>query len=249
MSTGAAAAAATARAVSSLGASFMSDPAMSARGRELGFDGIDFYLVGRAGVVGEVDSNVATAALVFFHPDVVLAAWNRSAGVMSRREAAAAFASCAWDWADNHLGNDLDSDIGNDLDWDTLLVLTRRIVDAADAALAPLFAGWRTLPEPDGVCRQTVHLMNALREFRMARHAAALVTHCVPIGDAVRHRQPTMTAMFGWDPGEVADDVVARWETADAMTDTIVGQVYDTLDADQLDQFVALAHAAVATIH
>ena len=231
--------------MSSLGANFMSDPIMNARGRELGFEDIDFYFAGRAGSVGEIDADVATAALVFFHPDVVRAAWARSAHVMSRRQAAAAFSMCAADWADDHLRGDP----ADGVDWETLLSLTRRIVEPADAALAPMFAGWRTLPEPVGVRRCTVHLMNALRELRMARHAAALVAHRVPIADAVRHRQPTMTSMFGWTVAPVADDVVQRWTAAEALTDDLVGVSYEVLDPDELDAFVTLARAAAATIH
>ncbi|HET6952886.1 MAG TPA: hypothetical protein VFI47_21060 [Acidimicrobiales bacterium] len=52
---------------------FMFDPATYATGAEHGYEGIAFYFAGRAGVLGEVDAEVVTAALAFFHPDVVRA--------------------------------------------------------------------------------------------------------------------------------------------------------------------------------
>ncbi len=241
-----AAAAATAQALSNIGAAFMSDPGMRARGHELGFEGIDFYFSGRAGVLGEIDASVATAALVFFDPDVVAEAWARSEGVMPRRAAAVEFAAFAARWAEAHLG-DID-DAGNAVDWDQLLALTERIVDAAPVALSPIFAGWMTLPKPDGTKRRTTHAMNALREYRMSRHAAALLAHGVGIEDAVRHRQPTMTSMFGWRAGPPAEVVVDRWEAAEALTDRLVGQAYAVLDERELQSFVALATSAARSI-
>ena len=230
------AATATARSLSALGATFMSDPRMNKRGRELGFEGIDFYFAGRAGVLGEVNADVATAALVFFNPETVAHAWNRSAGIMPRRDTAVNFAACAAAWADDHLGDGVD--------YDELLALAERIVASAPNVLAPIFAGWRTLDQPVGTKRRVTHAMNALRELRMARHAAALLAHGVQIGDAVRHRQPTMTQLFGWDAGAADALVVERWKDAEALTDEIVGNSYAVLGPDELSRFVELSVAA-----
>ena len=61
-----AAAEATAGAVGALSSHFMLDGATYAKGGEMGFDGMDFYVAGRGGALGEVDGDVVSAALVFF---------------------------------------------------------------------------------------------------------------------------------------------------------------------------------------
>ena len=75
------------------------DPANYAVGGELGFEGMDFYFAGRGGVLGDVSAGVLTAALVFFEPTAVAVSWERSAAVMTRREAAEAWASVFHAWA------------------------------------------------------------------------------------------------------------------------------------------------------
>jgi hypothetical protein len=113
---------AAARAVVNLSAKPMMNPDTFARGAALGFSGIDFYFAGRAGVLGEVDAEIVSAAMVFFHPDVVREAWEHSRGVLPRLLASQEFAHCLGEWADanlldgdgNRLGGEGDGDgIGN----------------------------------------------------------------------------------------------------------------------------------------
>ena len=55
----------------------MTDPACYAHGAELGFEGMDFYVAGRGGVLGDTPADVVVAAFVYFHPDTIRAAWER----------------------------------------------------------------------------------------------------------------------------------------------------------------------------
>ena len=128
-------------AVLSVGGRFMRKPATYSRGGELGFDGFDFYVAGRAGVLGDAPAPVVTAALVFFSPDVVEPAWERTAAVMPRRRAAEEWAAC--------LHADARERAAGEVDWSTLATLAGRVVAFAPVAHAPVFAGWRELPEPD----------------------------------------------------------------------------------------------------
>ena len=63
-----AAATSTAAAVSTVGSHFMLDGKTYERGAELGFQGLDFYVTGRGGVLGDVDADVVSAAFTFFEP-------------------------------------------------------------------------------------------------------------------------------------------------------------------------------------
>ncbi|MGH9016361.1 MAG: helix-turn-helix domain-containing protein, partial [Acidimicrobiales bacterium] len=145
-----------------LPAGFMLDAATYARGAELGFDGIDFYVAGRGGALGDVDGAVVAASFVFFHPPTIVERWNRGRAVMAPIEAAHAFASCLDAWAAEHLADGVD--------YATLASLEGRVIAAASPAGAPLFAAWSSLPEPTDPRTLALHRMNILREWRGALH-------------------------------------------------------------------------------
>lgn len=230
-------------AVSAVGAGFMNDPVLGETGTRLGYEGIDFYLAGRAGVLGEVTADVAAAALVFFDVDTVRRSWNRSEGIQPRVDAAVAFAGCAAVWAFARLPEDRR--------WGRLADLAGRLCDAAPIAGAPLFAGWRCLGDPTDPRAAAAHHLNGLREHRGAAHAAAVIANGLDIAEAVQLRQPTMLALFGWPAVERDDEYRAeftrRWQIAEDQTDEVVGSLYATLSEDELGEFATLvgdAHAA-----
>lgn len=230
----------TAAVVSGLAQSFMLDPATYVHGAEQGYQGLDFYFAGRAGVLGEVDADVVAAALVFFHPDVVRNAWDNGAPVMQRSKAAVAFAACAARWADEHLGDDVD--------WPRLAELAAKVVRCASPAGAPVFAGWRRLAAPTDPKQAALHHFNGLRELRMARHGAAVLAHGLDVGDAVRHHTPHMVGVFGWNDAPVDPGVADRWVAAERLTDVGSAPDYAALDAAEAADFVRLAPAALAAV-
>jgi len=55
-----------------------------------------YYLAGRGGVLGDVDADVAQAALGFFEPSMVRKTWEAGVGVEGARASAARYgAACA----------------------------------------------------------------------------------------------------------------------------------------------------------
>jgi hypothetical protein len=231
------AARATADAVAYLPAGFMLDGATYERGGELGFDGIDFYTAGRGGALGDVDGMVVAAAFIFFNPDSIVAAWDRTESVMSRREAAAAFAGCLQTWAQGHLPDALD--------YTRLAELTGRILDGASPSAAPLFAGWRSVPEPGDPKALALHRLNVLRELRGAVHGAAVLTFGLEPLEALMIKTPFMAQLFGW--AEPYPEVESRrpvWEEAEAATNHVLARAYSALDAGELAELVDLASTA-----
>ncbi|HAM03374.1 MAG TPA: hypothetical protein DCQ30_14285, partial [Acidimicrobiaceae bacterium] len=116
----------TAETTGSVPAGFMMDAETYRCGGEMGFQGIDFYFAGRGGVLGEVSGAVVAAALVYFEPSAVVAAWERGRKVASAAGAAEAFASCAAHWALAHLPDGVD--------YGRLAELEGKVVSAASAA-------------------------------------------------------------------------------------------------------------------
>jgi hypothetical protein len=212
---------------------FMTDAATYARGAELGFDGLDFYLAGRAGVLGDVPADVAVAALIFFAPGAVHERWARSGLVMSRDQAAREWAAVAHAWAEAHLPDEID--------WQTVAALLGRVVGAAPVAGAPLFAGWRGLPEPETAKALALHRLNALRELRGALHGAAVLTVGLTPVEAVVVRTPAMLPVFGWpEPYPEPKALHDRWGLAEARTDRMLGRNLAVLDAEERADLVAM---------
>jgi hypothetical protein len=217
---------------------FMTDADVHAYGHSLGFAGMDFYVVGRAGVLGDVPGDVAAAALVFFAPAVVCEAWERSALVMPRLDAARAWAERGFEWSRTYF----DADIN----WARLADLLGRVVTAAPVAGAPLFAGWRRLGAPDDPKARTLFGMNALRELRGALHGAAVLTVGLTPHEAISVRTPQMTSVFGW-PEPVADTAPLneRWSLAEARTDRMLGRHFGVLDETERKELVEMLGATL----
>lgn len=228
----------TAPTVSALSSHFMLDAATYGVGGEAGFDGMDFYGAGRAGVLGDVTAEQVTACLVFFSPEVVRTAWEGSRSVMSRQAAAQLFAGCLVTWAADHLADDVD--------WARLAELADKIAASASISGAPVFAGWRALPVPDDPKAAALHHLNALRELRMARHGCAVIAVGLDVGEAVRFKSP-MAAIFGWE-GDAGPGAAALWDEAEALTNRATDHDYAVLTADEADEFVALCDAATAAV-
>ncbi len=220
---------------------FMMDGATYQVGGELGFNGVDFYLAGRAGVLGDVASDVVAAALVFFNPDLIAEGWERCRPVMSRTEATERFAGCAHRWADHHLADGPD--------YARLAELSGRIASSASPACAPLFAGWRALAEPEGDKSLVVHRMNVLRELRGALHGAAVLASGLRPVEALSVKTPAMAALFGWsEPLPDADACRAQWQQAETMTNRMFGRTLESLDETERADFVELSQAALDAV-
>jgi len=218
---------------------FMQDAATYAHAAALGFEGADFYIAGRGSALGDVPASVVTAALVFFSPDVVAPAWERSAGVMSRQETALEWAGGLHKYAWEH--------DAAQVDWEQLSTLLGRVVAFAPVAGAPLFAGWRELPEPEDAPALAFHRLNALRELRGALHGAAVLTVGLSPAEAIAVRTPDMARSFGWidvpaDPGPFNE----RWALAEARTDRMFGRHLGVLDGDERETLVEMLGTLVS---
>ena len=62
--------------ISDMGWAFYFVPDTVARGEELGLDVVSFYVLGRGGVLGDVESTVIASAFGYFNPTLVAAMWD-----------------------------------------------------------------------------------------------------------------------------------------------------------------------------
>lgn len=231
----------TAQAVQDVGARFMLDMDMYGEVAGLGYEGIAFYIAGRGGVLGDVDHVTVFEAMTFFPAATVQAGWESSATVESRAESAGRFAGYAARWGADHVA---DGTAG----LARLAELCGKVIESADADDAPLFAGWRDLPEPHGERELVVHRMNALRELRAARHMAAVREVGLDPATAFMIRTPYMAGIFGWPepsepPAEVDEDL---WQRAEDLTERAFAADLAVLDDDELTEFRHLTDALLA---
>jgi hypothetical protein len=227
----------SADAVTGVPAAFMMDGATYERGGALGFEGIDFYFLGRAGVLGEVPAAVVAAALVFFEPATVAAAWERGRKVLAPADAAGAFAGCAHGWAEAHLPDGVD--------YARLAELEGKVVDGATPAGVPLFAGWRELPLPESAKARGLHQLQLLRELRGGLHGGAVLAEGLAPTEALSVRTPFMAKLFGWtDPLPDPEPSRAAWERAEEATNRAMARRLAVLEDAERDELVALLEAA-----
>lgn len=227
----------SAEAIGMLPAGYMLDGVTYERGGALGFEGVDFYVAGRGGALGDVDGTVVAAAFVFFNPETIVEGWERGRKVMSPDRAAAEFAAVAAAWAQAHLGDGPD--------YARLAALAGRVVEHASPAGAPLFAAWAALDAPDGPKALALHRLNLLRELRGALHGASVLGHGLEPLQAVMVKTPFMATLFGWaEPYPDTGPCAEAWERAEAATDRAMARAFDALDGEELAEFVELASAA-----
>ena len=235
--------------IQTIGGAFMFSREAKAFGASTGVNGfIGPYTRGRAGVLGDVDADVVTAAFGFFEPGTVRAAWESVP--MPPAQAAAGYLAACQDFGRRKLA-DFDA-------CDRLAGLLQAVVDAADVAGLGLFAGWRALPLAGDTPGRVLQLIHCLRELRGGIHLIAVRAgglspfEAVLIGGSPLADGPTQARRFGWgecvDAAEVTDAMRTRWAEAEALTDELIAPAFAALDEPAAKELITLlqdAHAAV----
>lgn len=210
-----------------LGGGFMRSREVAAASREAGYHGWQFYFAGRCGVLGDVDADVVSAAVVFFPPDFVRQAWEAGRQVEPRPAAVARYAAAAHAWGRRQLA-DVDG-------MDRLAVLLGKVVRQLPVLAAPLAAGWRRVPLPDDPPARVTQFAHVLREHRGAMHIVA----CVAAGMAPLHAilagpgGVEGARYFGWPPPYPTVDPALRAARAgvEEHTDQLAGPIWGVLDS------------------
>jgi hypothetical protein len=200
-------------------------PETVARGKELGLDVFGFYLMGRGGVLGDVEWQVVHSAFGYFNPDVVREMWNSGKERVAPRAAGRAFLECC-----GAVGRARLAGIER---LDAFCRAAGAVNDAADRAGLPLFAAISAEPLAEDDPARAMQLVSVLREFRGSTHLLAVVASGLAPKEAHFLQRPEAMGMFGWPDGEVpdvGDEHRARLAEAEALTDKLVLPAYSVLD-------------------
>ncbi|WP_232835504.1 SCO6745 family protein [Actinocorallia populi] len=233
--------------IQELGGAFMFSREARAFGEGTGVPGfIGPYMKGRCGVLGDVDADVVTSAVGFFHPQAVREAWESVE--MPAAQAAEGYLHACHEFGRRKLASFDGSERLSEL----LLAVVRH----GDATGAPLFAGWRAMPLADDARALVMQLVHTLREFRGGLHflavrAAGLApVQAVLIGGSPMFGARDQALLYGWPESELAevtDEQRDRWQEAELVTDRLAQQAFSVLDKAESEELAALmakAHAA-----
>lgn len=201
--------------------------------------GREFWVVGRAGVIGSVPPEVAVGALAFHAPEHVIEAWTHLPPGMSHFEVAEHYHSLVLKWGDAVISA-FDPQRMERLDH-----LGRRIIDAAPPCLGAVFTGWRLMAQPESVSARVALTTHVLREMRAAAHINAIMAVGITPLDAILastnappRTGPAYAEAMGFkgpfrDPEEVR---AARLE-AEALTGRILEPYFAVLSPEELAEF------------
>ncbi len=217
-----------------LGSAFYFAEPASSRADELGLGPFRFYILGRGGVLGDVDASVVVSAFGYFAPRLIRSQWDKARAIMDPRAAARAHLECCAEFGRAKLSG-LDG-------LDALCDGLGAVNDAADPAGLALYAGISAEPLVDDPPGRTMQLVTVLREYRGSAHLVAVLAQLLEPRIAHYIRRPEMFSTFGYeddDVPEVTDEHRRQLEAADELTNRMVARAYSVLDDKQADAVLA----------
>lgn len=229
--------------INAAGSSFYFHPATLARGKELGLDGMRFYILGRGGVLGDVEPDVVASAFGYFNRELIAKLWGSAKTTLAPREAGAAYHACS-----AALGRVVLADVEG---LETYCDAAEAVIGATNRAGLALFAGIAAEPLVDDLPGRAMQLTAVLRELRGSTHLNALLATGVVPEVAHANKRPEMVGAFGWDPAPSTEGLSQEQvDQAEALTDVMMARSLQGLSDDQaaaLEAGAAAIAAACAT--
>lgn len=234
----------TPQSFAAVGASFYFTPETLAVGKEAGLNGFQWYVLGRGGVLGNVDSDVVASAFGYFHPAGLRRVWDGACAIMEPRAAATRYFECVAEHGRSRFG-DVDG-------LDAFNAAAEKLVAAANPAGLALFAGIAAEPRATDTAGLAMQHAAVIREFRGSAHLAAVLASGLTPDVAHFIKRPEMWKPFGYDEDATPTVVDADRDAlanAETITDTIVRHAFASLtdsEGDDLAAGIAAMHAALA---
>jgi hypothetical protein len=219
--------------INEIGAAFYFIPETGAVGKELGLKGMEFYVLGRGGPMGDTTGEAVAAAFGYFKPSMLSGLWSGAAAKVAPRTAGKAHLECA-----ANLGRAKFANIAGLSD---LVALLDTVNNAADPDGLSLYAAMRAEELAPDAPGRAMQLVAILREFRGSAHLVGL--RAAGLASMVAHhvKRPDMVQAFGYTEDEapvITDEVHAKLAQAEKITDAIVEPAYAVLTEDQRRQLV-----------
>ena len=212
-------------------------------GKSLGLKGMEFYVAGRGGALGDCDGSVVAAAFGYFNPIIINAAWTLAIAKHPARSIGSVHYECA-----AVTGREKLSTLPNLAEF---VAAMQKVFDAMDPDGLALFAAFKSLPLVDDLPGRAMQLAASLREYRGSAHLVAVRASGVSGIQAHYVKRPKDMKMFGWGESEyphVDDETRARMVAAEKLTDALCIAPYSVLNETERASLVAGARAFEAAL-
>ncbi|MGH3732198.1 MAG: helix-turn-helix domain-containing protein [Acidimicrobiales bacterium] len=235
----------TAVPIHDLGMSFYFDPLTKARGKELGLNVYEFYGLGRAGTLGDVDTATVTRAFTFFDLSTIDFLWTNAKTKADPVDIAREHLRAAYEFADRTFG-------GVDV---TVLAdfrdAARFIVDAQPWGVCALLDGYRQFPAPSDPVHGAYFGAILLRELRGGLHIRAVNEVDLDAVSACYLQDPAVFTLHGYkadDAPVVTEELREKKLRAEELTNTAVASAFDVLSDAQRASLAKGTAAMIAAL-
>ena len=212
-------------------------------GKSMGLKGMEFYVAGSGGSLGDCDGSVVAAAFGYFNSVIINAAWSLATAKQPARTIGDAHYEVA-----AHLGREKLAGIAG---LDEFTAAMEKVFNAADPDGLALFAAFKSMSLAEDTPARAMQLAASLREFRGSAHLIAIRTVGLTSKQAHYVKRPNDVKGFGWgeDDAPVIDDAVrALMVEAEKLTDALCIPAYSVLDDAERKALVAGVKAFEAAL-
>jgi hypothetical protein len=221
----------TADPIQVLGMSFYFDPLTGERGKEHGLNIFEYYGLGRAGTLGDVDTNDVFEVFTFFDPKTIDFLWGRAKTKADPVAIAADYVEAAYAFADRTFG-------GVDIAvLSSFGIAARKVVDATLAGESPLVDGYKKFPAPANPVHAAYLGTIFLRELRGGVHIHAVKEAGLDPVAACYLQDPSVFAMHGYSEDQapsVTPELEAKKVHAEELTSARMEKYFAVLsDAER----------------
>jgi hypothetical protein len=220
--------------INDLGAAFYFTPETLQRGKDLGMkNGYCWYVIGRGGVLGDVDAEVVGSAFAYFEPKLMHKLWGQGLAAMGAREASREYAECCRAWGRSAFAGVTEASVFADL--------AAKVIERTSSAGMSLFAGWKaeSLGETDDPAGRAAMAFNVLRELRGCANLVAVVA----VGMTPQEAHFTARGMddfklFGYTEDQAPKARKILRAKAERITDQVEARAYEVLTDKEQARFV-----------
>ncbi len=228
-----------------VGMKFYFDPLTKEHGRAHGINVVEFYGLGRAGVLGDVDTQTVVDAFTFFDPSLIDYFWTQAKTKADPVAVAASHVEAAYAFADRTFA-DLDRELLS-----RFSDAARQVSEALPYGVCALVDGYRQYSWPADPVHGAYLGAIMLRELRGGLHIVAVRDTNLDVVAACYIQGPEVFALHGYkdtDVPEVSDDLRAQKVKAEELTNAAMASALDVLSDDQRVALVEGAKAMFAAL-
>jgi hypothetical protein len=213
-----------------LGMSFYFDPLTRATGKELGLNVYEFYGLGRAGTLGDVDTATVQDVFYFFDPSIIDFVWTSAKTKANPVEIANEHVRAAYAFAERTFGGIELSALSD------FAIAVRRMVEGHERGVCPLVDGYLAFPAPSDPLHAAYLATIFLRELRGGLHIHATREVGLDPLVACYLQDPGVFALHGYkeeDAPTVTEELTKQKTRAEELTSTAMATCFAVLSDDE----------------